>query len=159
MRDILQARPGRGRLFAVLATAAAVLAAGGGAYAATSSSTQRQSAAGQRASAQVSGPLATTSGTGFVAGAAVVSSSGHVVRGLGVKSANEVGFGEYQVLFNRKVNRCAYEATLGSTGTGAAPDGQIGVATRGGHKNGVWIVTWDSSGNFLPQPFHLIVIC
>lgn len=154
MRDIFQTRSGRGPLFAVLA-AAVLLAAGGGAYAATSSSGSAQ----QHAARTVSkGPFETARGA-FVAAAAVVNSNGTLARGVGVKSSSELGAGAYQVLFQRRVNRCAYEATLGDTGSGAAPIGQIGVATRSHHKNGVFVYTQNSSGLNTPQPFHLVIIC
>ncbi len=157
MRDVFQARSGRGRLFAVLATAAVALAAGGGAYAATSSSGSSQ----QHAARSVSkGPFETTKGKPFLQAAAVVNSSGTLARGINVKSVKRLSFtGEYQVLFTSKVNRCGYAATLGDPGSGEAPDGQIGVATRFRHKNGVFVRTTDSSGNPEYLPFHLAVIC
>jgi hypothetical protein len=156
MRDIFSARLGQGRLLAVLATVAAVFAAGGGAYAATSSSGSGQ----QHAARTVSKGPFQTSASAFVAGAAVVNSNGTLARSVGVKSATHLlGAGRYQVIFTRKVNRCAFEATLGDPSTGGGPDGQIGVATRSGHKNGVYIATYNSGGGFTDLPFHLVVIC
>jgi hypothetical protein len=155
MRGIFRARSSRGRAVTLLATVATVLAAGGGAYAATASSGQANNG---RASGSTHGPFMSTK-TAFVAGAAVVNSNGTLARGLGVVSTTQIHTGAYQVLFTHKVNRCGYEATLGSTSTGVGPDAQIGVASRAGHKNGVWINTYSSSGSLTNEPFHLIVVC
>lgn len=155
MRDTFRARPWLGRV-SVLGTVAVLLAAGGGAYAATSSSGSNQQHAARSTG---HGSFATTSRV-FVAGAAVVNSNGTLARGAGVKSSKHLlGPGAYQVIFTRKVNRCAYEATLGDASNGSAPVGQIGVATRFHHKNGVFIFTTDSTGNPTDLPFHLLVIC
>jgi hypothetical protein len=154
MRDIFRARPWLGRV-SVLGTVAVLLAAGGGAYAATSSS-------GKQANGRATGATRSafqTSARVFVAGAAVVNSNGTLARGAGVVSVSSVSTGQYQVIFNRKVNRCAFEATLGNPHAGTPPFGQIGVAVRFHNKHAVFVQTEDSAGTFTPLNFHLIVVC
>jgi hypothetical protein len=161
MRDSNKPRSWLGRVritpATVLVTVAVVLAAGGGAYAATAGSGQQSNG---RASGPIHGPFATTSGAPFVAAAAVVNSNATLARGVRVTSVSRPFVpGTYQVLFTHNVNRCAFEATLGDPGAHAAPNGQIGVATRSNHKNGVYVQTYNSSGSLTPEPFHLVVIC
>uniref|UniRef100_B8HR20 Secreted protein n=1 Tax=Cyanothece sp. (strain PCC 7425 / ATCC 29141) TaxID=395961 RepID=B8HR20_CYAP4 len=91
---------------------------------------------------------------------AVVSSTGTLARSVGVVSAAKLtGTGNYQVIFNRNVTECVYEATIGNPGTGVAPAGQITVASRAGNVNGVFIKTYDSAGRASDRPFHLYVGC
>jgi hypothetical protein len=90
---------------------------------------------------------------------AVINANGTVVRGLGVASAQRFGNGLYEVIFNRNVSRCAYVATLGDPSTGVGPPGEIGVASRVGNVNGVFMTTRDSAGTLADRPYHLAVHC
>jgi hypothetical protein len=146
----------------VLVTAAVLLAAGGGAYAATSNSSSAQArlaAAKAPGRATPKSPFATTRGALFVAGAAVVNADGSIARSSGLRNASNVNVapGEYDVVFNRKVNRCAYQTTLGAGLF--PPDGQIGVAPEAGHKNGVFVTTYNSGGSLANEGFHIIIVC
>ena len=93
---------------------------------------------------------------------AVVGKKGALNRGLGVASANalEGTAGRYTVSFKRGVRKCAYEATIGTTGfTGVPPVGEVGVVAFAGHKSAVFVRTTDSTGNPAYLPFHLVVTC
>jgi hypothetical protein len=93
---------------------------------------------------------------------AVVGRMGQLNRGLGVASAgiDHGNTGEYHVLFKRGVAKCAYVATIGTTGArGTPPDGEIGVVGLFQHKAGVFIETFDSNGTPTFEPFHLVVTC
>jgi hypothetical protein len=58
------------------------------------------------------------------------------------------------------VRSCVYLATLGLAVTGIIPPrGEIGVASRGNDRRGVYIRTWDSTGASADRPFHLFVGC
>ena len=87
---------------------------------------------------------------------------GALNRGLGVASANVVSgtAGRYTVFFKRGVRKCAYEATLGTTGfTGVPPVGEVSVVAFAEHKAAVFVRTVDSTGNPEYLPFHLVVAC
>ena len=93
---------------------------------------------------------------------AVVGKKGALNRGLGVASTNVVQgtAGRYTVFFKRGVRKCAYEATIGTTGfTGVPPVGEVGVVALAGHKAAVFVRTTDSTGNPEYLPFHLVVAC
>jgi hypothetical protein len=93
---------------------------------------------------------------------AVVGKKGALNRGVGAASANVVQgtAGRYTVFFKRGVRKCAYEATIGTTGfTGVPPVGEISVVAFAGHKAAVFVRTVDSTGNPEYLPFHLVVAC
>jgi hypothetical protein len=93
---------------------------------------------------------------------AVVSADGSLSRGYGVLSSTPIGStpGNYRVIFKRGVAKCAYVATLGASGSsGAGPVGEVGVAGLIGHKAGVFVRTYDSSGTITAAGFHLVVAC
>jgi len=135
----------------ILAAIVAVAALGAGiaqAASAGSHHTAKVAAAPTRASAQVL--------------FAVVGKKGALNRGLGVASTNVVQgtAGRYTVFFKRGVRKCAYEATIGTTGfTGVPPVGEVSVVAFAGHKAAVFVRTTDSTGNPEYLPFHLVVAC
>jgi hypothetical protein len=93
---------------------------------------------------------------------AVVGKAGALNRGLGVQSAGVITgtAGRYHVFFKRGVRKCAYVATIGTTGpSGLPPIGEISVNALAGHKAGVFVRTVDSTGNPEYLPFHLVVTC
>jgi hypothetical protein len=90
---------------------------------------------------------------------AVVGSSGSIVRSQNTTSSLKVTTGATEVIFNQAVTNCTYVATLGNTGGGAPPAGQISVASRDGNANGVLVVTRNSSGVATDLGFHLVVVC
>ncbi len=104
-----------------------------------------------------SGPVAeVASGDRF----AVINSDGTFARGKGVNSSTNLTTGQYEVIFNRNVSRCAFIATVGSSASsGTEPTGEITTVRRVGTANGVFLSTHDSSGAFANRGFHLMVAC
>jgi hypothetical protein len=91
---------------------------------------------------------------------AVVSADGTLARGYGVAFTSPDQPGQYDILFNRGVAKCAYVATLGSSGRrGGPPVGFVGVVGLVGHKAGVYVQTYNRSGALKPAGFHLVVSC
>ena len=91
---------------------------------------------------------------------AVVGPLGQFVRGRGVTSVARTGNpGVYQVIFNRDVRGCFYNATVGDVGAGGPPGGQVTVGALASNANGVTVRTTDSAGGLANRPFHLLVSC
>lgn len=105
---------------------------------------------------------------------AVIERDGSLARGRNVVRTVRLGPGQYAVVFTADVSKGAYVATLGPSGIGTAPTGQIGVATRcctdslsylpfellgsGANNHAVWVDTHDTNGNYSDRPFHLVVL-
>jgi hypothetical protein len=90
---------------------------------------------------------------------AVVNASGSIQRSQGTTSAGRLAAGQYEVIFNQAVTGCTYVATLGDPTTGTPSAGEIGVASRSGNANGVFVVTRGSAGVATDLSFHLVVVC
>jgi hypothetical protein len=97
---------------------------------------------------------------------AVVKADGTVERSKGVAVLAPVEHtalsGRYEVTFAKDVSGCAYEATIGDTGTAVPVQGQINVSgdTDGAQPNDVFVQTFDKTGTTLTDsPFHLYVSC
>jgi hypothetical protein len=89
-------------------------------------------------------------------GWAIVMANGTLVRGLNTTSAANLGSpGNYEVVFNRNVSQCAYQATVTQSTVGA----EIGAEPRSTNVNAVFVTTWSSAGAPANMPFHLFVIC
>jgi len=89
-------------------------------------------------------------------GWAIVLANGTLVRGVNTTSAANLGSpGNYEVVFNRDVSQCMYQATISDSALGA----EIGAQPRTGNANAVFVTTWLSNGNPADKPFHLFVIC
>lgn len=86
---------------------------------------------------------------------AVVNSSGTILRGSGVVSAQALS-PAYEVIFNRDVSGCSYQATPGSA---QAEVGEVAVGPRNGQPNGVYVFTATSAGNATALGFNLAVFC
>src|SRR5262249_524490 len=68
--------------------------------------------------------------------------------------------GQYEVIFDRNVSKCAFDASIGTTSTGSIPNpGQVTVAGRLGNLNGVFIRIVDRAGNALDSSYHLELSC
>jgi hypothetical protein len=92
--------------------------------------------------------------------AAVVNANGTFARGFGVVGTSRLGLGTYQVIFNRNVRLCVYNATIGLAGAaGSSPPGEITVVGRATSVNGVFITTHNSAGAPADRGFHLHVVC
>jgi hypothetical protein len=67
------------------------------------------------------------------------------VRSSGTTESKHLTTGEYEIDFNRDLTGCAYTATLGDPAHGSAPLGFIGVASREGVPDGVFLETHNSA--------------
>lgn len=94
-----------------------------------------------------------------IAGWAVVQPNGALARGRNVTASGQVATGAYRVLFNSTVAGCSYQATIGLAMPGFPPPGEISVAPLPGNPNAVGVATYDSAGNLVNLPFHLLVVC
>jgi hypothetical protein len=92
---------------------------------------------------------------------AVVNADGTLARGFRVTSTARLGSGgQYEVIFDRNVTRCAYVATIGLSGSvGNSPPGETTVVGRIGVPNGVFVTTGNSAGTQTDLGFHLAVHC
>ena len=91
---------------------------------------------------------------------AVVGPLGQLVRARGVTSvARAANPGLYQVIFNRDVRGCFYNATVGDVGAAGPPGGQVTVGALATNANGVAVRTTNSGGDLASRPFHLQVSC
>jgi peptidoglycan hydrolase-like protein with peptidoglycan-binding domain len=91
---------------------------------------------------------------------AVVNPDGTLARGFPkttTKSSTN-GTGDYEVDFYENVDACNYQVTVGQPGTGTV-QGYGTADARAGNTKGVFIQTFDSSGNLANLPFHLAVLC
>jgi hypothetical protein len=96
---------------------------------------------------------------------AVVEATGTLARGTHVVSVAKLGganAGTYEVIFDRTVSGCAYNATIGPSTFGGSigpPPVTITTATRAGNPNGVFIFEHQANGSTIDEPFHLVVSC
>ena len=103
-----------------------------------------------------------------------IAPDGTLTTGSGAVSSGLLQTGEYEVIFNRAVTGCAYEATPGSslvTNSDVVDDLQrptfIRTEPRTGNPNGVFVAVYDGAKAASESPtndlennaFHLAVIC
>jgi hypothetical protein len=86
---------------------------------------------------------------------AVVDKTGALLRGSHAVSARAVAAG-YEVVFDRDVSKCSYEATLGAT---SAEVGEVGVGPRAGNVAGVFVYTASSTGSEEAHGFNVALFC
>jgi len=68
--------------------------------------------------------------------------------------------GTYAVVFDRDVANCAYQATIGRTGTEAAEDpGFVTVVHWAVNTNGILVQTYGPGGLLTDKAFHLSLFC
>jgi hypothetical protein len=84
---------------------------------------------------------------------AVINVSGTTGRGSGVTGSAKVGTGQYEVVFNRDVTTCSYQATMSVT------QGEVIAQPRSLVPNGVFVGTYTSAGAAADKAFHLAVFC
>jgi len=119
-----------------------------------------QGAQGATGPAGAAGPTGPTGPAGSVTKlTAVINSSGSIARSQGTTSAGRTATGQYEVIFTQNVTQCTYNATLGNATTGTPAAGSIGVASRSGQVNGVFVATYNSTGVATDRSFHLTVVC
>lgn len=90
---------------------------------------------------------------------AVVSATGALSRSRGATSSARTGTGQYTVVFNRDVSKCAYFVSIGDTGTATPGGGEIKSSSLAGNASGVRVTTSDSNGAAADRPFHVIDSC
>jgi hypothetical protein len=90
---------------------------------------------------------------------AVIDRDGDLVRGVGVNSSKRIREGRYEVIFDKDVRNCVFNATVGNPGAGEPRVGFIGVARRLNKNRGVYVQIVDFDLFFLDSPFHLHVVC
>jgi hypothetical protein len=102
--------------------------------------------------------LAGTSATGLWA---VVNSDGTLARGSSAATgASQLQTGTYEVDFNQDVTGCAYVATIGDPRSIVIPPaGSVSVTGRYNNPNGLYIVTYDSSGAAADRALFVTVFC
>jgi hypothetical protein len=91
---------------------------------------------------------------------AVVGTDGALARGSHVTATGHLGPGRYEVFFDANMGKCAFTASLGTTGTGSVSlPGQVTVAGDGANKKGVIVNTMARTGAPADFSFHLAVDC
>jgi hypothetical protein len=70
-----------------------------------------------------------------------------------VTGSAKLATGQYEVVFNRDVTACSYQATMSIT------QGETVVQPRTGVPNGVFVGTYTSAGAAADKAFHLAVFC
>jgi len=91
---------------------------------------------------------------------ATIRVDGTKIDGANVVSAAKLsgpGGGTYEVIFNRTVSGCAYNASI-SVGLTTIPV-TITTATRAGNPNGVFIFIHKTDGGTFDEPYHLALAC
>jgi hypothetical protein len=84
---------------------------------------------------------------------AVVNAAGATSPGANVVSSAKIFTGGYEVIFNRNVSACSYQATQSSV------PGETIVQPRSSNANGVFVGTYTSAGAAQDRAFHLAVFC
>jgi len=82
-----------------------------------------------------------------------INASGTTGRGSGVTGSAKLATGQYEVVFNRDVTGCSYQATMSIT------QGEAVVQPRTSVPNGVFVGTSTSAGAAADRAFHLAVFC
>jgi len=92
---------------------------------------------------------------------AVVGSSGVSTRSVQMQVSTRLAVGRYNVTFNKRVDECAFSATLGSADSDSTqpPPGMITVARASATRQGVLIWTYNAHGDLTDRAFHLSLQC
>jgi hypothetical protein len=78
---------------------------------------------------------------------------------LALDSASNLGIGNYEVIFDRDVSKCVFQAQLGNGDGASGGVGFTWVADRLMTPTGVLVATTNSAGALADQAFQLNVIC
>ncbi len=84
---------------------------------------------------------------------AIINASGTSSRGAGLTGSAKLATGQYEIVFDRDVTACSYQATMSIT------QGEAIVQPRTGVPNGVFVGTYTSAGAAADRAFHLAVFC
>ncbi len=102
-------------------------------------------------------------GSGSAIDWAVVDGDGDLARGSDAGITVEklpADLGTYGVVFGSDVTGCAYQATVGRSGTEATENpGFVTVVRWAANVDGVLVQTYDPAGVLADKGFHLAVIC
>jgi hypothetical protein len=90
---------------------------------------------------------------------AVVDATGHVVRSSAGVTAGLTAANNVEVLFDRDIRGCAYNATIGGKGTDVPAPAFVTVSQRGGKPTGVFVAMRAPDQTKTVAPFHLVVTC
>ncbi len=85
---------------------------------------------------------------------AIVNASGTTSGGAGLTGSARLSAGLYEVVFDRDVTACSYQATM------SLNQGEVVARPRPGVPNGVQVGTFNSAGTTAAdRAFHLAVFC
>jgi hypothetical protein len=91
---------------------------------------------------------------------AVVDPNGTLARPTAAATVEKLGAGTYAVVFKTDVTQCAYEATIGLSGTIAVENpGYATVVRWSENADGVFVQTYNGRAELEDKGFHLIVVC
>jgi hypothetical protein len=91
---------------------------------------------------------------------AVVDPNGILARPTAGATVQKLGTGTYAVVFKTDVTQCAYEATIGLSGTIAVENpGYATVVRWSEDSEGVFVQTYNERAELEDKGFHLIVVC
>jgi hypothetical protein len=84
---------------------------------------------------------------------AIVNASGTPARGAGLTASTRLTTGSYEVVFDRDVSACSYQATISTSA------GEVAVRPRPSVPSGVEVSTFSGTGGISDRAFHLAVFC
>jgi len=125
---------------------------------------KRNSVGGNAIKESTLGPVP-TAGAALVAGGvthfAAINGEGQLGRRRGALSAFKTSEdGDYQVVFDKDISACAYQATIVNAGpTDNALRGQIGVGLAEGDPRVLQVQTTNAAGSPSKRSFHVAVLC
>jgi hypothetical protein len=91
---------------------------------------------------------------------AVVDPNGTLARPTAAATVQKLGAGTYAVVFKQDVTQCAYEATIGLSGTIAVENpGYATVVRWSENADGVFVQTYNERAELEDKGFHLVVVC
>jgi len=90
---------------------------------------------------------------------AQVNADGTIANSSGGVTGAHLGTGTYEVDFGRDISSCAYTATQGEAGIGAAGGGIVGVTDRSGNSEAAFVTMRDAANALTDRAFQLVVVC
>jgi hypothetical protein len=92
---------------------------------------------------------------------AAVNGEGQLVRSRGVLSSFKTSEdGDYQVVFDKEIRNCAYQATVvNAAPTENALRGQIGVGLAADDARALQVQTTNAAGAPAKRSFHVTILC
>jgi hypothetical protein len=115
--------------------------------------------AGDKGATGEAGPRGAAGGNSDIEWA-VVDPDGTLARPTAAATIQKLGTGTYAVVFKQEVTQCAYEATIGLSGTIAVENpGYATVVRWSENPDGVFVQTYNERAELEDKGFHLIVVC